>query len=68
MLAIEASGRTAMAELRHLLGLLAPSGDAEELLDAAQTPRSALRHSPAWTNSGQLIDRVPRPDWRWSCA
>jgi signal transduction histidine kinase len=43
MLAIEASGRTAMTELRHLLGLLAPSGAPE--LDAP-ADQGALRPQP----------------------
>jgi len=32
LLAVEASGRTAMSELRHLLGLLAPAGEDKDLL------------------------------------
>jgi signal transduction histidine kinase len=43
MLAIEASGRTAMTELRHLLGLLAPSGGPEPDAPADQ---GALRPQP----------------------
>jgi signal transduction histidine kinase len=52
LLAVEASGRTAMTELRHLLGLLAPSGEAETAVpggadDAVLTPQPGVARIPA---------------------
>jgi signal transduction histidine kinase len=50
MLAIEASGRTAMTELRHLLGLLAPSAGPEPDAPAGQgalSPQPGLDEVPA---------------------
>jgi signal transduction histidine kinase len=52
LLAVEANGRTAMTELRHLLGLLAPSGEAEtavagEADDAVLTPQPGVARIPA---------------------
>ena len=55
MLAIEASGRTAMTELRHLLGLLAPSA-APEL--EAPDGLGALRPQPGLDEVPVLLDRV----------
>ena len=55
LLAIEASGRTAMTELRHLLGLLAPSGAPE--LDAPEH-QSPLRPQPGLDEVPALVDRV----------
>jgi signal transduction histidine kinase len=48
LLAVEASGRTAMTELRHLLGLLCPAGDGE----------ATLRPQPGLADLGSLIERV----------
>ena len=55
LLAIEASGRTAMTELRHLLGLLAPSGAPE--LDGPED-QGALRPQPGLDEVPALVDRV----------
>ncbi len=55
MLAIEASGRTAMTELRHLLGLLAPSGAPEPDAPANQ---ATLRPQPGLAEVASLVDRV----------
>jgi signal transduction histidine kinase len=56
LLAVEASGRTAMTELRNLLGLLAPSGEAEpgpaERGEAVLTPQPGVARIPA------LLSRV----------
>jgi signal transduction histidine kinase len=53
LLAIEASGRTAMTELRHLLGLLAPAGEASAAEETGVPgPQPGLDQVPA------LIDRV----------
>jgi signal transduction histidine kinase len=48
LLAVEASGRTAMSELRHLLGLLAPGGGEEDML----VPQPGAARVPA------LVERV----------
>lgn len=60
LLAVEGSGRTAMTELRHLLGLLAPAGDAP----AAGSSRAAgaeadeLSPQPGLDLVPALLDRV----------
>jgi signal transduction histidine kinase len=58
MLAIEASGRTAMTELRHLLGLLAPP--AAPAPDPSGTPDDpgALRPQPGLDDVPSLVARV----------
>lgn len=47
LLAVEGAGRDAMTELRHLLGLLAPSADGDELAP-----------QPSLTRLSPLIDRI----------
>ncbi len=50
LLAVEASGRTAMTELRTMLSLLCPAGDGSD--DALLTPQ------PGLADVGALVDRV----------
>jgi signal transduction histidine kinase len=52
LLAVEGSGRTAMGELRHLLGLLAPATGQENEEDATLVPQPGLGQVRA------LVDRV----------
>jgi signal transduction histidine kinase len=62
LLAVEASGRTAMTELRHLLGLLAPSGegsgDAAQAPAAASPPDMTLTPQPGVARIPALLSRV----------
>ncbi|WP_232384629.1 sensor histidine kinase [Actinomadura violacea] len=53
MLDVEASGRAAMAELRHVMGLLAPSGDGD-----GQGDGGVPVPQPGLDRLGPLIDRV----------
>ncbi|HEX5299399.1 MAG TPA: sensor histidine kinase [Streptosporangiaceae bacterium] len=53
LLAVEASGRTAMGELRHLLGLLAPAGD-----PGSGAEQAALVPQPGLGQVQALVDRV----------
>ena len=65
LLAVEASGRTAMAELRHMLGLLCPVGDGlvgdgtrgTGGLEAADA-EAALQPQPGLGHLRSLIERV----------
>jgi signal transduction histidine kinase len=50
--AVEKAGRTTMTELRHLLGLLAPSADGVENDDSGLTPQPSLSRLSA------LVDRI----------
>lgn len=57
LLAVEASGRAAMAELRHLLGLLSPAA-AEPGREPAELGAPELQPQPGLRQLGGLIDRV----------
>ncbi|WP_394619816.1 sensor histidine kinase [Lentzea sp. JNUCC 0626] len=48
LLAVESAGRDTMTELRHMLGLLAPSGDSDDL----------LAPQPGLSRLGSLVDRM----------
>jgi signal transduction histidine kinase len=50
LLAVEAAGRDTMTELRHLLGLLAPSADGDE--------EAHLAPQPTLSRLGPLIDKL----------
>jgi signal transduction histidine kinase len=55
LLAVEASGRTAMTELRYLLGLLAPAGPDDH---APGEQDAVLVPQPGLGQVGALVDRV----------
>jgi signal transduction histidine kinase len=58
LLAVEASGRTAMTELRHLLGLLAPRADEPGADPGAVAEAATLSPQPGIGQIRSLVDRV----------
>jgi signal transduction histidine kinase len=58
LLAVEASGRTAMTELRHLLGLLAPSGEDHGDAGEGPAPDMTLTPQPGAARIPALLSRV----------
>ncbi|PBD02413.1 histidine kinase/DNA gyrase B/HSP90-like ATPase [Streptomyces sp. Ag82_O1-15] len=59
--AVEGAGRDAMTELRHLLGLLAPSPDGDDDDPSAQYGEgdlSGLAPQPSLSQLGTLVDRI----------
>jgi signal transduction histidine kinase len=58
LLAVESSGRAAMAELRHLLGLLSPVADGEDSALAAGQNADQLHPQPGLRQLQSLTDRV----------
>ncbi|RVU29102.1 sensor histidine kinase [Streptomyces antnestii] len=59
--AVEGAGRDTMTELRHLLGLLAPSQDGEDTEDPpeeAEVTTADLTPQPGLDRLGALVDRV----------
>lgn len=58
LLAVESSGRAAMAELRHLLGLLSPPDQTGESAADQQRADARLRPQPGLARLVTLVDRV----------
>jgi signal transduction histidine kinase len=58
LLAVEAGGRAALTELRHLLGLLAPAGGPGAATAAGETDAASLQPQPGLDRLRPLIDRV----------
>jgi signal transduction histidine kinase len=59
LLAVEASGRAAMTELRHLLGLLSPSDASDENAGNPDRPaRAELEPQPGLAQLPALVDRL----------
>ena len=58
MLAVEASGRAAMTELRHLLGLLSPTHAGEETATSDGTAHAELEPPPGLAQLHALVDRL----------
>jgi signal transduction histidine kinase len=56
--AIEAAGREAMAELRHLLGVLAPPAGGEEEGKEESEEGTGLSPQPSLSRLSRLIDRI----------
>jgi signal transduction histidine kinase len=58
--AVEGAGREAMTELRHLLGLLAPSpdGDDDRAERYGEGDPSGLAPQPSLSHLGTLVDRI----------
>jgi signal transduction histidine kinase len=58
LLAVEASGRTALVELQHLLGLLSPVEGMQQGSDPAELDTVALQPQPGLSHLPSLVDRV----------
>ncbi|MEU5434898.1 histidine kinase [Streptomyces sp. NPDC020719] len=56
--AVEGAGRDAMTELRHLLGLLAPSADGTDAPGHGEADLSGLAPQPSLRQLGTLVDRI----------
>jgi hypothetical protein len=58
MLAVEASGRTALVELQHLLGLLSPVEGMQPESSASAPGKAPLQPQPGLGHLQSLVDRV----------